>query len=193
MPKPPDARPLTNRAAGGLATPDPRRRATRPPPLVPRERGKKSIPRSRAPSSLTARALALVALALGAAVIAGVVSAGGSSHSRQTQSVATELRTVTVTRPTRATTVNRPAQPPAARPAPPPRTQPLQTLTPRTTGTGVTFVPVDVRPFGFTTAIPARWRVRTQEYARRQRATLIGPAEQSVVIDRTARAPARRR
>lgn len=177
MPKPPHDRPLTNRAAAGFAAPAPRQRATRPTVPPSRLRGNRSSPGSRARTSAIARGLALVALALVSGVIAGVVTAGGSSPSRQAQSLTTEFRTVTVTR---ATTVAPSPQPPTENAAPPART----------TGSPVTFVPVDVGRFGLATEIPAGWRVRTRDYAQRQRVTFIAPAGQTIVIDRTTRAPA---
>jgi hypothetical protein len=168
---------LTNRAAAGFATREPRQRATRPPRSAPRARGRGSGAGSRARASLTARGLALVALALAAGVITGVVSAGGGGQSRQAQLLKTEFRTVTVTR---ATTVTPAPQPPAATAAP----------TPQTSGAPVTFAPVDVHRFALATEIPTGWAVHTQKYPHRQRVTVIGPAGQTIVIDRTAHASA---
>lgn len=116
-------------------------------------------------------------------MITGVVSAGGGRQSHQAESLKTEFRTVTVTR---ATTVTPAPQPPAATAAQTPQTP----QTPQTSGTLVTFAPVDVRRFRLTTEIPAGWAVRTHKYAHRQRVTLIGPAGQNIVIDRTAHASA---
>src|SRR5947209_15541528 len=115
MPTPPNDRPLTNRAAAGVATPEPRR-ATRLPPAAPRRRGKRSLPGAHRQASATARGLALVALALAAGVIAGVVTVGRPSASRQAQ---TEFRTVTATKPTRVITVTRSPPAPGAEPAQP--------------------------------------------------------------------------
>ena len=132
---------------------------------------------SRARASVTARGLALAALAVAAGVIAGIVSGGGPGQSRSAQSQATEFRTVTVTR---ATTVARAPQSPAA----------TALAQPQTGGTPVKFAFADIRRFGLGTEIPARWSVRTERYAHRQRVTLIGPAGQTIVIDRTAHASA---